>query len=554
MKKVLFLVTELQKPVGGLYRYATELFPAWKHAVEQGKVGLEPFVLSLRDSGVLLRDLKPSPEFAQFVEANKGMKVYEAVRGGIKCFFLESSLSEGERDAFHKELWDKFRIRSEKSANWDFYRKLNSFWKHAPAVAEFWQQRHSKEGIALVDAQDWLAFPAGFLCRERLKVPLVCRFHSGEFGRSLGKPDADNAVLFIEAAAFQEADFVQGVSISEAKFEAYNLLPLKQSITAELAAVKTQKWAQEQAWRDECFEKFSLLEPEDLSLIAQCVGGITNGIILDDWRNVTPERIKFGRTVLRKLLPEKQKFVLFMGRAEWRKGIDHLLEAFELLRDSSVGLVVSSRLSEDEYRKYYAKIVALGLAKDVVLYNGWVEEDLKKSLFCACDVLALPSLYEPFGLVTLEGLAADLAAELNGFVGPVVVVGGNGGMKEVIRNGVDGFKVPMEREFELKPALLSRILKIALNDEKLRHKISAGGARRVQQKYFSWAYIVERIFEAYSNAQANYATWHGNGDAKPPLDMSAEFLHCRHVAKGVLREALKEAKTKSVSGVKEVKK
>lgn len=547
MKKVLFLVTELHKPVGGLYRYATELLPAWKKAVEQKRVSMEPLVLSMRDPGAPLGDLKPSEDFAEFVAAHKGFKVYEAVRGEVKCYFLEASLSAEERNSFHKELWEKFRIRSEKSAQWDFYQRLNAFWKHAPTVAEFWQQKHPKEQIALVDAQDWLAFPAGFLCKERLKVGLNCRFHSGEVGRSLGKPDPDNAALLIEAAALQEADYVQGVSISEAKFEVFNLLSLKQTLTAEIAAVKPQKWKQEQAWKEECYEEFMLLEPEDLELVGACVGGITNGIILDDWKKVTPERIKFGKTVLKKLLPDKKKFIVFIGRAEWRKGIDHLIDAFAMLRDSSVGLIVSSRLSEEEYQKYYGKIVSLGIAKDVVIYNGWIEEDLKKSLFCACDVLALPSLYEPFGLVTLEGLAADLAAELQGAVGPVVVVGGTGGMKEVIKNGVNGFKVPMEHEFELKPSLLARVLKIALSNEKLHNRISAGGARRVQQKYFDWNYIIERVFEIYGHAAANYELWRGNGKVLPRKtseEMKLEVSRHQSMMKEVFHDALKDARSR----------
>jgi len=546
VKKALFLITELQKPVGGLYRYATELLSAWKKAVEEKRVDLEPLVLAMRDPGIPLGDLKPSQDFAGFTAAHPELKVYEAVRGNVKCFFLEASLSLEERNAFHKELWEKFRVRSEKAAGWEFYQKLNAFWKHAPLVAEYWQQTRSKEAIAVIDAQDWLAFPAGFLCKERLKLPLNCRFHSGEVGRSLGKADSDNPALLIEAAALQEADFVQGVSISEAKFEVFNLLPLKQKITAELAGLKPQKWSQEQAWKDECYEEFMLLEPEDLELVGTCIGGITNGIILDGWRKVTPERIKFGKTVFKKLLPDKKKFVLFIGRAEWRKGIDHLLEAFALLRDSSVGLVVSSRLSEEEYQKYYSKIVSLGIAKDVVIYNGWIEEDLKKSLFCACDVLALPSLYEPFGLVTLEGMAADLAAELNGFTGPVVVVGGTGGMKEVIKNGVNGFKVPMEREFELKPSLLARVLRIALTNEKLRRRISAGAAKRVQQKYFDWNYIIERVFEVYARAMDNYELWRGSGrePRKTPEEIQWEVSRHQQAMKQVFREALKQARSK----------
>ncbi len=162
--------------------------------------------------------------------------------------------------------------------------------------------------------------------------------------------------------------------------------------------------------------------------------------------------------------------------------------------------------SPDEYRKYYALAVSLGIQDDIAIYNGWLEEDVKKALFCASDVIALPSLYEPFGLVTLEALAADMACELNGLHGPTVVVGDTGGMSEVIRNGVSGFKVPMEEDsFEMRPELLAKILRLALSSEELHARVSKGGSERVQSRFFDWNFIVHKIFEVYGKAIENYS-------------------------------------------------
>ncbi|MFH1106534.1 MAG: glycosyltransferase family 4 protein [Candidatus Micrarchaeota archaeon] len=504
MSKVLFFVTELQRPVGGLYRYSIELLPAWRKAFESGKTEFEPLVVSLSDPSAPKGDLKEEKSFAAFTRKT-GIKVFGAVRGGERCHFLEHELGDEERNALHFTLWDRYRIKSESSAGDPCYRLMNSFWDSAPKFAEHLAK---KEDIALIDAQDWLAFPAGFIARERIKKPLHCRFHSGEFGRALGRPQPDSAPLHIEAAALQEADFVSGVSIGDAKFEVYKLLPLKQQMKAELQQQRGHYWKKQQDEREDAYEEFLLFESaQDLELVTRRAAGLTNGIILDSWKKVTFSQIAAGKKLFSKLLPGKAHYVFFIGRAEYRKGIDALLNAMSLVRreNVNVGLVVSSSLSPAEYQKHYSSCVALGIEEDVALYNGWLEEETKKSMICAADVIALPSLYEPFGIVTLEALAADMACELNGVHGPTVVVGDTGGMSDVIRNGVSGFKVPMEEDnFDMRPDMLAKILKLSLSSDELHARISKGGVERVQSRFFDWNFIVFKVFEVYKRAIENY--------------------------------------------------
>ena len=308
MKKALFLVTELQKPVGGLHRFTTELLPAWRKQVNEGNAELEPLVLSLRDPAIPLGDLKDSASMKPIASA-LGIRILEGVRGGETCYFIEAALSTDARNDFQHMLWDKYRVRSEKAADWPFYQVLNAYWKFVPQVAQ--AMLKSGQQIAIIDAQDWLAFPAGFLTKEAIGRPLSCRFHSGEYGRSLGNPDFSMPPVRIESAALQEADFVQGVSIHEAKFELYNLLPSKQELFTQVSENRSQRWRQEQEWKTENYEAFLLMEPQELTLITQCAAGITNGIILTEWQKVSSQDIRDGRAVLQKLLPGKQKYVTF---------------------------------------------------------------------------------------------------------------------------------------------------------------------------------------------------------------------------------------------------
>jgi len=227
--------------------------PAWRDAVKRARTEFEPLVVSLHDPAEPLGDLVPAREFDELGTKN-GFKVYAAERGSEKCFFIESSLSDEEYYGFHKELWDKYRIKSEKNTPWPFYRLLCGFWKHAPIFAKHLAAKGEEFG--LVDAQDWLAFPAGFLVKEQLGIPLHCRFHSCEYGRSMGQPDYDAAPVRVEAAALQEADMIQGVSVSEAKFVIYHTLPLKKEMMKTLEAEKGEAWAKQQLLKEDRYEEF----------------------------------------------------------------------------------------------------------------------------------------------------------------------------------------------------------------------------------------------------------------------------------------------------------
>ncbi len=497
--KVLFVVTELQKPVGGLHRFTTELLPAWRRAFEEGKTEFEPLVISLKDPLSPQGDLKQSDAF----KMPEGAVLYEAKRGGETCYFIESSLAPETRGELQKELWEDYGIKSLKQAGDQFYQNLNAFWhylrKAYPAIRE-------KHEIALSDCQDWLAFPAGYLLKKQFGLPLYCRIHSGEWGRSIGSPDLESAQLTIETAALQEADYLQSVSIGEARFEIFKLLPEKEELRKSLAKKKGPEWAGEQEKKELEYNDFLLMEQRaKMKLVGRRCAGVPNGIILDDWRKVTREDAIEGRRALESILPDKKGYALFIGRPHRIKGVYALLDAFTELNDD-YGLVIASSFTPEKLNEFNSIIQKKGLQGRIALRNGWIDEAHKKQLFCAADVIALPSLYEPFGIVTLEGLAADLACYSNKINGPIVVVGDTGGMTETIENGINGLKVPMEEDkLEIQPAFLADALKKAFQDGEFREKITENAAKRVQNPNYDWLNIAATYGELYSLCLKNNA-------------------------------------------------
>jgi glycosyltransferase involved in cell wall biosynthesis len=94
----------------------------------------------------------------------------------------------------------------------------------------------------------------------------------------------------------------------------------------------------------------------------------------------------------------------------------------------------------------------------------------------ACDVFAMPSRWEGFGLALAEAMAAGA---------PVLAAACDYGPAEIVAHGVDGWLVPPDDA----PAL-GEGLRSLLGDDSLRSRISA--AARISVERFDRAPILER--------------------------------------------------------------
>jgi glycosyltransferase involved in cell wall biosynthesis len=116
--------------------------------------------------------------------------------------------------------------------------------------------------------------------------------------------------------------------------------------------------------------------------------------------------------------------VLFVGNLGQHKGIGYLLEALDLLGDTAELTLVGRRLRANA-------IVDQACSRwrwHESLPHSRVLEVMQQS-----DVLVLPSLSDSFGLVVAEALACGL---------PVIVTP-NTGASEIVRDGREGFVVPI---------------------------------------------------------------------------------------------------------------
>jgi glycosyltransferase involved in cell wall biosynthesis len=123
--------------------------------------------------------------------------------------------------------------------------------------------------------------------------------------------------------------------------------------------------------------------------------------------------------------------ILFLGNVIPRKGLHTLLQA---IRDQPAAFrldVVGSLTSEPSYVMQIQKMIAEnGLSSSVVLHGSLDREPLSEKLRSA-HVLAVPSSYEGFGIVYLEGMCFGLPA-----IGTTA-----GAASEIIEHGKTGYLV-----------------------------------------------------------------------------------------------------------------
>jgi glycosyltransferase involved in cell wall biosynthesis len=177
---------------------------------------------------------------------------------------------------------------------------------------------------------------------------------------------------------------------------------------------------------------------------------------------------------LREELAGGRPLVLTCARLDEQKGHDVLLHAATELPGVAFALP-----GEGPLRAVLEKLAAgLGLS-DRVRFLG--RRDDVPALLAACDVFALPSLYEGSSLAVLEAMAARRA----------VVSSAIGGTEELIEDGRSGLLVPPGDSGALRDALGR-----ALGDAGLRETLARAARERVERDFTPEAMIGanERIY------------------------------------------------------------
>ncbi len=160
--------------------------------------------------------------------------------------------------------------------------------------------------------------------------------------------------------------------------------------------------------------------------------------------------------------------ILFLGNVIPRKGLHTLLEALANLQPSAFQLdVIGSLTTDPAYaRAMQQRSVVNGLSS-VVTFHGSLDNAPLVEKLTQAHVLAVPSSYEGFGIVYLEGMAFGLPA-----IGSTTGAAG-----EIIREGETGFLVAPDDA----PTLAARLEQLA-TDRALLTRLSLNALKRYRQQ------------------------------------------------------------------------
>jgi glycosyltransferase involved in cell wall biosynthesis len=159
--------------------------------------------------------------------------------------------------------------------------------------------------------------------------------------------------------------------------------------------------------------------------------------------------------------PDEQ-VVLYVGRLEGSKGIDVLLAAFSQFaeEEKDARLVIAG----DGSLRGQIEAIAANPDRGVV-YLGRLSGDDVLRAYLAADLLVLPSLFEPWGLVVNEAMACGL---------PIIVSDRVGSADDLIQHGETGLVVGAGSATEL----ASAIGQLA-QDEPIRHRMGQAAERLI---------------------------------------------------------------------------
>lgn len=169
--------------------------------------------------------------------------------------------------------------------------------------------------------------------------------------------------------------------------------------------------------------------------------------------------------------PEDAPVALALARLHEKKGLDTLLDAAKQVDGLYVWIAGDGPLES----ALKAQAQALGI-KDRVRFLGWRND--RGSLLAACDLVAFPSRYEPFGTVTVDAWAAGKPLVAADAVGPAAYV----------EHGVSGLVVPKNDDEALAGAITQ-----VMNDADLAAKLVAGGRAAYEAQFTKAAFLRDQL-------------------------------------------------------------
>jgi glycogen(starch) synthase len=307
-----------------------------------------------------------------------------------------------------------------------------------------------KEGYKfdVVAVHDWLSSIAGIMIKNETEIPVVFHVHSTESGRSGGQ--GSEVVTHFESATAQAADRI--ITVSHAMRE--DLI--------------RHGWS-----------------AEKISVVWNGVDPKRYDPAMYDAKDAKRIRDKYG-------IKDDEYMLFFLGRLTWVKGVRNLVQAMPMVLKEypKTKLVILGR--GEEQKDIDETASRLGIKDNVICRFDFVPEEERILHYAASDSCVFPSVYEPFGIVSLEAMS----------MAKPVVVGARGvvGFREqVINSGPDQNGIHVNGE---SAADIAWGVKEVLKDPEKAKQWGKNGRQRVL-RYFTWNQVAEQTLQIYKALQSS---------------------------------------------------
>jgi glycosyltransferase involved in cell wall biosynthesis len=309
--------------------------------------------------------------------------------------------------------------------------------------------------VDVVHAHDWLSGPAAISIKNAFRLPLVSTIHATEHGRRHGIHDPFQRMI----------NDIEGWLA----YNSWRVIVCSHYMEGEVASV--------------------------FSTPREKIDVIPNGV---DYGKFD---LEFDAAALRpKFALPDERIVLYVGRLVHEKGLGVLVGAIPKVLASCPDakfVIVGSGYMKGEVQRLAWE---LGVAHKTLI-PGYLDEEKLLALYRMADVAVCPSLYEPFGIVALEGMAAGL---------PTVVTD-TGGLAEIVEHDETGVKVWVDSSDSLAWGI-TRVLK----DRELAARLGKSARAKVERVY-DWDVIARDTVRVYERVLAE----HDKGTWKPTFSPAA---------------------------------
>ncbi len=333
---------------------------------------------------------------------------------------------------------DSYKNPAPDFATWVYLMNLN-MQKEAAALV-----RSIDDGIDVFHAHDWLVATAGTGLKHVFRKPFFATIHSTEIGRR-------NGIHFDYERMIHE----------------------------------TEEWLTYEAWKVICCSNYMISHvrwafglPQDKLVM------IPNGVNAEAYQLFSKDDLTEFR---KRYALADEKIVLFVGRLVYEKGVHLLINAVpKVLAHANAKFVI---VGNGYMKEQLSNLVrGMGLSHKV-LFTGFIDETTLRKLQVCADVSVVPSLFEPFGIVALEAMAAKSP----------VVVSNTGGLSEIVEHDVTGFKC-----YANDPDSLAGGITKILKDEGYANWIRTNAYSKVRV-FYNWDRIAEQTEEFYANVLTDYS-------------------------------------------------